>query len=135
MHPNVFMKLSSELQVICHLSKVQLRNFWTWIQMIFRFFCGNKGTVLPFPFWICCFVDSSLLRIFLSSFCLRLFLGGWSVADFKSAQLEALNRTCDFSSSNLCRFFWLIWICMSNPLWRVSRTSFCALSTGLYGIL
>ena len=55
MHPNVFMKLSSELQVMCHLSKVQLRNFWTWIQMILRIFCGNKGTVLPFSFWICCF--------------------------------------------------------------------------------
>ena len=27
MHPNVFMKLSSELQVMCYLSKVQWRNF------------------------------------------------------------------------------------------------------------
>ena len=49
------MKLSSELQVMCYLSKVQLRNFWTWIQMILRIFCGNKGTVLPFSYWICCF--------------------------------------------------------------------------------
>ena len=55
MHPNVFMELSSELQVTCYLSKVQLRNFWTWIQMILRIFCGNKGTVLPFSYWICCF--------------------------------------------------------------------------------
>ena len=55
MHSNVFMKLSSELQIMCHLSKVQLRNFWTWIQMILRIFCGNKGTVLPFSYWICCF--------------------------------------------------------------------------------
>ena len=55
MHSNVFMKLSSELQIMCHLSKVQLRNFWTWIQMILRIFFGNKGTVLPFSYWICCF--------------------------------------------------------------------------------
>ena len=55
MHPNVFMNLSSELQVMCHLSKVQLRNFWTWIQMILRIFCGNKGTVLSFSYSICCF--------------------------------------------------------------------------------
>ena len=97
MHPNVFMELSSELQVMCHLSKVQLRNFWTWIPMILRIFFGNKGTVLPFSYWIC----------------LRLFLGGSSAADFKSAQLEAFNGTCDFSSSNFFSFFfWLIWICM-----------------------
>ena len=55
MHPNVFLELSSELQIMCHLSKVQLRNFWTWIQMILRIFFGNKGTVLPFSYWICCF--------------------------------------------------------------------------------
>ena len=96
MHPNVFLELSSELQVMCHLSKVQLRNFWTWIPMILRIFFGNKGTVLPFSYWIC----------------LRLFLGGSSAADFKSAQLEAFNGTCDFSSSNFFSFFWLIWICM-----------------------
>ena len=95
MHPNVFLELSSELQVMCHLSKVQLRNFWTWIPMILRIFFGNKGTVLLFSYWIC----------------LRLFLGGSSAADFKSAQFEAFNGTCDFSSSNFFSFFWLIWIC------------------------
>ena len=55
MHPNFLMNLSSELQVMCHLSKVQLRNFWTWIQMILRIFCGNKGSVLSFSYSICCF--------------------------------------------------------------------------------
>ena len=49
------MKLSSELQVMSHLSKVQLRNFWTWIQIILRIFFGNKGTVLRFSYWIHCF--------------------------------------------------------------------------------
>ena len=64
MHPNVLMKLSSELQAMCHLSKVQLRNFWTWIQMILRIFCGNKGTVHLFPTEYAAFADFSLLRIF-----------------------------------------------------------------------
>ena len=84
MHPNVFMKLSSELQVICHLSKVQLRNFWTWIQMIFRIFCGNKGTVLPFPFWICCFCRFQSAPDFLRS---------WAIT------ATCLASACDFSSA------------------------------------
>ena len=48
---------------------------------------------------------SGCVADYLSSFRLRLFLGGSLATDFKSAQLEALNRTCDFSSSNLFRFF------------------------------
>ena len=109
MHPNVFLELSSELQVMCHLSKVQLRNFWTWIPMILRIFFCNKGTVLPFFYWIC----------------LRLFLGGSSAADFKSAQLEAFNGTCDFSSSNFFSYFWLIWICMRIPWKSITNQFFC----------
>ena len=144
MHPNVFMELSSELQVMCYLSKVQLRNFWTWIQMILRIFFGNKGTVLPFSYWICCFCRFQSAPDFLRSWaftatCLA------SACDSSSAvrQLLTSNR---FSLrlwtelvSSLLRtssgFFWLIWICMSNPLGRVSRTSFFALATDLFGIL
>ena len=144
MHPNVFMELSSELQVMCYLSKVQLRNFWTWIQMILRIFCGNKGTVLPFSYWICCFCRFQSAPDFLRSWaftatCLA------SACDSSSAvrQLLTSNR---FSLrlwtelvSSLLRtssgFFLLIWICMSNPLGRVSRTSFFALATDLFGIL
>ena len=144
MHPNVFVELSSELQVMCHLSKVQLRNFWTWIQMILRIFFGNKGTVLPFSYWICCFCRFQSAPDFLRSWaftatCLA------SACDSSSAvrQLLTSNR---FSLrlwtelvSSLLRtssgFFWLIWICMSNPLGRVSRTSFFALATDLFGIL
>ena len=133
MHPNVFMKLSSELQVMCHLSKVQLRNFWTWIQMILRIFCGNKGTVLPFSYWICCFCRFQSAPDFLRSWAftatclpsaLRLFLGGSSAADLKSASLRlwkelviSLLRTCSGF------FYWFGYI--SNPLRRESRTSFC----------
>ena len=144
MHPNVFMELSSELQVMCYLSKVQLRNFWTWIQMILRIFFGNKGTVLPFSYWICCFCRFQSAPDFLRSWaftatCLA------SACDSSSAvrQLLTSNR---FSLrlwtelvTSLLRtssgFFWLIWICMSNPLGRVSRTSFFALATDLFGIL
>ena len=93
MHPNVFMELSSELQVMCYLSKVQLRNFWTWIQMILRIFCGNKGTVLPFSYWICCFCRFQSAPDFLRSWaftatCLA------SACDFSSAvcQLLTSNR-------------------------------------------
>ena len=67
MHPNVFMKLSFELQVMCHLSKVQLRNFQTWNPMILRIFFGNKGTVLPFSYWICCFCRFQFALDFLRS--------------------------------------------------------------------
>ena len=144
MHPNVFVELSSELQVICYLSKVQLRDFWTWIQMILPIFFGNKGTVLPFSYWICCFCRFQSAPDFLRSWaftatCLA------SACDSSSAvrQLLTSNR---FSLrlwtelvSSLLRtssgFFLLIWICMSNPLGRVSRTSFFGLATGLFGIL
>ena len=130
-----------KLQVMCHPSKVQLRNFWTWILMILHIFFGNKEAVLPFSYWICCFCRFQSAPDFLRSWAFTATCqasacdGGSSAADFKSAQLEALNRTCDFSFSNLFRFFWLIWICMSNPLGRVSRASFFALSTGLIGVL
>ena len=106
MHPNVFMKLSSELQVRCHLSKVQLRNFWTWIQMILRIFCGNKGTVLPFSFWICCFCRFQSAPDFLRSWaftatCLA------SACDFSSAvrQLVTSNRRAWGFKQNLWLLF------------------------------
>ena len=144
MHSNVFMKLSSELQIMCHLSKVQLRNFWTWIQMILRIFFGNKGTVLPFSYWICCFCRFQSAPDFLRSWAFTATcLASACDSSLAVRQLLTSNR---FSLmlwtelvSSLLRtssgFFWLIWICMSNPLGRVSRTSFFALSTGLFGIL
>ena len=144
MHPNVFMELSSELQVMCYLSKVQLRNFWTWIQMILRIFFGNKGTVLPFSYWICCFCRFQSAPDFLRSWAFTATcLASACDSSLAARQLLTSNR---FSLrlwtelvSSLLRtssgFFWLIWICMSNPLGRVSRTSFFALATGLFGIL
>ena len=132
MHSNVFMKLSSELQIMCHLSKVQLRNFWTWIQMILRIFFGNKGTVLPFSYWICCFCRFQSAPDFLRSWaftatCLA------SACDFSSAvrQLLTSNRRAWGFEQNLwllffelVRFFdWFGYV--SNPLGRESRTSFC----------
>ena len=93
MHPNVFMKLSSELHVRCHLSKVQLRNFWTWIQMILRIFCGNNGTVFSFSYWICCFCRFQSALDFLRSwsFTATCLASAW---DFSSAirQLLTSNR-------------------------------------------
>ena len=93
MHPNVFIRLSSKLQVMCRLSKVQLRNFWTGIQMILRIFFANKGTVLPFSYWICCFCRFQSAPDFLRSWaftatCLA------SACDFSSAvrQLLTSNR-------------------------------------------
>ena len=142
MHPNVFMKLSSELQVRCHLSKVQLRNFWTWIQMILRIFCGNKGTVLPFSYWICCFCRFQSAPDFLRSWAFTATSLA-SACDFSSwfvscwlqiGGLEALNRTCDFSSSNLFRFFGLICIYIEST-WKRIKCQFFALTTGLFGIL
>ena len=35
--------------------------------MILRIFCGNKGTVLPFPYWICCFCRFQYTPDFLRS--------------------------------------------------------------------
>ena len=144
MHPNVFMELSSELQVMCYLSKVQLRNFWTWIQMILRIFFGNKGTVLPFSYWICCFCRFQSAPDFLRSWAFTVTCLA-SACDSSSAvrQLLTSNRfSLRFWTelvSSLRRtssgFFGLIWLCMSNPLGRVSRTSFFALATGLFGIL
>ena len=144
MHPNVFMELSSELQVMCYLSKVQLCNFWTWIQMILRIFFGNKGTVLPFSYWICCFCRFQSAPDFLRSWAFTVTCLA-SACDSSSAvrQLLTSNRfSLRFWTelvSSLRRtssgFFWLIWICMANPLGRVSRTSFFALATGLFGIL
>ena len=122
MHPNVFLEISSELQVMCHLSKVQLRNFWTWIPMILRIFFGNKGTVLPFSYWICCFCRFQSAPDFLRSWaftatCLA------SACDSSSAvrQLLTSNRLSLRLSTELLTsllrtssvfFFWLIWICM-----------------------
>ena len=114
MHPNVFMKLSSELQVMCHLSKVQLRNFWTWIQMILRIFCGNKGTVLPFSYWICCFCRFQSAPDFLRSWaftatCLA------SACDFSSAvrQLLTSNRRAWGFEQNL----WLLFFELVQVFW------------------
>ena len=137
MHPNVFMKLSSELQVRCHLSKVQLRNFWTWIQMILRTFCGNKGTVLPFSFWICCFCRFQSAPDFLRSWaftatCLA------SACDFSSAVRQLLTsnrRAWGFEQNLWLLFFELVQVFfdwfgyLSYPRRRVSRTSFCTFVT------
>ena len=126
------MKLSSELQVMCHLSKVQLRNVWTWIQMILRIFCGNKGTVLPFSYWICCFCRFQSAPDFLRSWaftatCLA------SACDFSSAvrQLLTSNRRAWGFEQNLwlpllLRTCWVFFteLDMSFSLRRVSRTSF-----------
>ena len=144
MHPNVFMELSSELQVMCYLSKVQLRNFWTWIQMILRIFCGNKGTVLPFSYWICCFCRFQSAPDFLRSWaftatCLASACdSSLAVRQLLSSNRFSLRLWTELVTSLLrtsSGFFWLIWICMSNPLGRVSRTSFFALATDLFGIL
>ena len=144
MHPNVFMELSSELQVMCYLSKVQLRNFWTWIQMILRIFCGNKGTVLPFSYWICCFCRFQSAPDFLRSWaftatCLASACdSSLAVRQLLTSNRFSLRLWTELVSSLLrtsSGFFWLIWICMSNPLGRVSRTSFFALATDLFGIL
>ena len=136
MHPNVFMELSSELQVMCYLSKVQLRNFWTWIQMILRIFFGNKGTVLPFSYWICCFCRFQSAPDFLRSWaftatCLasactlpRRFVSCW----LQIGSARGFQRNLWLLFFELLQFFfWLIWIGMANPLGRVSRTSFFAL--------
>ena len=144
MHPNVFMELSSELQVMCYLSKVQLRNFWTWIQMILRIFFGNKGTVLPFSYWICCFCRFQSAPDFLRSWaftatCLASACdSSLAVRQLLTSNRFSLRLWTELVSSLLrtsSGFFWLIWICMSNPLGRVSRTSFFGLATGLFGIL
>ena len=136
MHPNVFLEISSELQVMCHLSKVQLRNFWTWIPMILRIFFGNKGTVLPFSYWICCFCRFQSAPDFLRSWaftatCLA------SACDSSSAvrQLLTSNRlslrlwtelvTSLLRTSSV--FFLTDLDMYANPLGRVSRTSFFAL--------
>ena len=106
MHPNVFMKLSSELQVRCHLSKVQLRNFWTWIQMILRIFCGNKGTVLPFSYWICCFCRFQSAPDFLRFWAFPATCQA-SACDFSSAVLQLLTsnrRAWGFEQNLLLRF-------------------------------
>ena len=122
MHPNVFMELSSELQVMCHLSKVQLRNFWTWIPMILRIFFGNKGTVLPFCYWICCFCRFQSAPDFLRSWaftatCLasactlpQRFVSCW--LQIGSAWGFQRNLWLLFFELLQFFFFWLIWICM-----------------------
>ena len=115
MHPNVFMKLSSELQVMCHLSKVQLRNFWTWIQMILRIFCGNKGTVLPFSYWICRFCRFRSAPDFLRSWA---FTATWipSASNFSSAvpQLLTSNRQAWGLEQNLWLLFELVQVFLTE---------------------
>ena len=136
MHPNVFMELSSELQVMCHLSKVQLRNFWTWIPMILRIFFGNKGTVLPFSYWICCFCRFQSAPDFLRSWaftatCLasactlpRRFVSCW----LQIGSAWGFQRNLWLLFFELLQFFFLTDLDMyANPLGRVSRTSFFAL--------
>ena len=122
MHPNVFMKLSSELHVRCHLSKVQLRNFWTWIQMILRIFCGNKGTVLPFSYWICCFCRFQSAPDFLRSWaftatCLA------SACDFSSAVRQLLTsnrRAWGFEQNLWLLFFELVQVFLTDlDMWRI----------------
>ena len=116
MHSNVFMKLSSELQIMCHLSKVQLRNFWTWIQMILRIFCGNKGTVLPFSYWICCFCRFQSAPDFLRSWaftatCLA------SACDFSSAVRQLLTsnrRAWGFEQNLWLLFFELVQVFLTD---------------------
>ena len=116
MHRNVFMKLSSELQLMCHLSKVQLCNFWTWIQMILRIFCGNKGTVLPFSYWIYCFCRFESAPDFLRSWaftatCLA------SACDFSSAfrQLLTSNRRAwGFEQTLWLLFFELVQVFLTE---------------------
>ena len=117
---------------MCHPSKVHLRNFWTWIQMILRIFCSNiKESFYLFPTEYAAFVDSRLLLIFwglklslplvlllLATFPRR-FVSCW----LQIGELETLNRTCDFSS-DLFRFF-----LTELDIWRIhleelSRTSF-----------
>ena len=144
MHSNVFMKLSSELQIMCHLSKVQLRNFWTWIQMILRIFCGNKGTVLPFSYWICCFCRFQSAPDFLRSWaftatCLA------SACDFSSAvcQLLTSNRLSvrlwtELLTSLLRTFsgFLTDLEMYVESTWKsITNQFFFALSIGLFGIL
>ena len=144
MHPNVFMELSSELQVMCHLSKVQLRNFWTWIPMILRIFFGNKGTVLPFSYWICCFCRFQSAPDFLRSWaftatCLA------SACDSSSAvrQLLTSNRlslrlstevvTSLLRTSSVFFFDWFGYVCEST--WKSITNQFFCTATGLFGIL
>ena len=114
MHPNVFMELSSELQVMCYLSKVQLRNFWTWIQMILRIFFGNKGTVLPFSYWICCFCRFQSAPDFLRS---------WAFT------VTCLASACDSSSAvrqllTSNRFSFRFWTELVSSLRRTSSGFF-----------
>ena len=87
---------------MCHPSKVHLRNFWTWIQMILRIFCSNiKEMFYLFPTEYAAFVDSRLLLIFwgleLSRPLVLLLL----------ATFPSNRRAWDFEQ-NLWLLFWLV---------------------------
>ena len=78
-------------------------------------------------FWIWVgFSEVLSFHCHLSSFCLRLFLGGSSAADFKSVQLEVLNGTCEFSSSNFFRFFLTDLDMYGESTWKsITNQFFC----------
>ena len=100
---------------MCHPSKVHLR-----IQMIIRIFCGSKGNVLPFSYWICCFCRFLSAPNFLRSWaftatCLA------SACDFSSAVRQPLTsnrRAWDFEQ-NLWLLFWLVQV-FSHRIWHMT---------------
>ena len=101
--------------------------------MILRIFCGNKGTVLPFSYWICRFCRFRSAPDFLRSWAFTAtYLA--SASNFSSAVRQLLTsnpRARGFEQNLWLLFFELVqvffsdWIgYMSYPLRRISRTSF-----------